>query len=165
MKKHNFFIILFLYNIIIHGYSQDTGFGIGIIIGEPTGISAKLWMTGTSALDLGAAWSFLTEESEGIENQGDSSLRLAFHLDYLFHFLDLFEIPGGNIAAYIGGGGRIKILDNGIILGARVPLGLDYFIGKIPIDVFIELVPVMELYPATRVSGNGGIGIRYFFLK
>ena len=162
MNEKYLFILLLLI-ITFTCYSQDSGFGMGIIVGEPTGISAKLWMTGTSGLVFGAAWSFLTDESESTENGEGSHLHLAFHIDYVFHALDLFDIPGGKVGAYIGGGGRIKILDNGIILGCRIPLGLVYFNEPLTIDVFIELVHVMELYPETRVSGNGGIGIRYYF--
>jgi len=33
--------------------AQDHGFGIGLILGEPTGVSAKLWTSNQNALDVG----------------------------------------------------------------------------------------------------------------
>ena len=37
--------LLFMATLSIHLNAQDTGFGLGIIVGEPTGLSAKLWTT------------------------------------------------------------------------------------------------------------------------
>jgi hypothetical protein len=33
--------------------AQDHGFGLGLIFGEPTGLSAKLWTSKDNALDFG----------------------------------------------------------------------------------------------------------------
>ena len=38
--------------------AQVEGLGIGIIVGEPTGICGKLWLSGRTAIDGAAAWSF-----------------------------------------------------------------------------------------------------------
>ena len=41
--------------------AADAGGGtweLGVILGEPTGLSAKYWMSQETALDFGAAWSF-----------------------------------------------------------------------------------------------------------
>lgn len=66
--------------ILMNAYSQDSGVGIGVVLGEPTGLSGKIW-TGE----------------------------------------------------------------------------------KTAIDAFFELVPVFNLIPATVISLEGGVGIRYFF--
>jgi hypothetical protein len=57
MRKTIF--LLFIINIIFIPQlkAQDSGFGIGIIAGEPTGLSGKLWLGGNNALDMAAAWS------------------------------------------------------------------------------------------------------------
>ena len=62
MKKS---IIVFLLGIIalpITLGAQDSGFGLGIIFGEPTGISFKGWIGRRAAFDAAVAWSF---EGEG----------------------------------------------------------------------------------------------------
>ena len=38
------------------------GFGLGVILGQPTGFTMKYWLTRKTAFDVGAAWSF---ESNG----------------------------------------------------------------------------------------------------
>jgi hypothetical protein len=38
--------------------AQDKGYGIGIILGEPTVLSVKYWLNNTNALDFGLGFSF-----------------------------------------------------------------------------------------------------------
>ncbi|MCK4431244.1 MAG: hypothetical protein KAW19_08060, partial [Candidatus Aminicenantes bacterium] len=43
--------------------AQESGFGLGIILGEPTGISFKNWIGSRTAIDGGVAWSFGNNDS------------------------------------------------------------------------------------------------------
>ena len=36
-------------------FAQGTGVGLGVIVGEPTGVSAKFWTGGNTAFDVAAA--------------------------------------------------------------------------------------------------------------
>jgi len=36
--------------------AQQGAFGLGVMAGEPTGVSMKIWLPGASAIDGGAAW-------------------------------------------------------------------------------------------------------------
>ena len=129
---------------------QDSGFGLGIIIGEPTGISVKQWTDSRMAVDAAIAWSFEKEA--------------AFHMhgDLLYHSFTPPKIDHGELAWYYGIGGRVKFEDDSKI-GVRVPLGIDYFFGTAPLDFFFEIVPILDLAPSTDFSLNAAIGIRYFF--
>lgn len=147
MKKFIFlFIILF---ISINARSQDRGLGLGLIAGEPTGLSAKLWTGEKTALDAGAAWALI---------HGGF---IRFHVDALVHSYAL-DVDRGKLPLYFGVGGKIELSDN-LGIGVRVPFGLAYLFESAPIDIFIELVPVLELLPATDIGFDGGIGVRYFF--
>jgi len=139
MKKLLFTLVVSLFALGI--YAQDSGFGIGVMVGEPTGISAKLWTSRTTAADFGVAWSI------------DSYLHL--HGDFVMHKFDLINVSKGELPVYIGLGARI--------LGVRVPVGLDYHFSSGPFDLFLELVPIMNLTPATEFDFNAAIGFRYFF--
>ena len=130
--------------------AQDRGFGMGIILGEPTGLSAKLWTSGDNAFDFAAAWSF----------KGDGNLLL--QADYVWHFFDLIQVSSGKFPFYIGIGARV-VLANDPLFGARIPIGLDYLFADAPIDVFIEIVPILDLAPETDISVGGGLGVRYWF--
>jgi len=149
--------------ILLMGYTfcfaQSTGFGMGIVLGEPTGLNFKLWLGGPSALDLGLAWAFFEPNTNTLQ----------VYADYLFHFLDLFKLPAnaGRLVLYFGAGGRILVFNTEgnlpLSLGVRIPVGLTYFIPNVPMDVFLEIVPIMALLPATAFQASAGLGVRFFF--
>jgi hypothetical protein len=127
--------------------------GLGFILGEPTGLSAKAWLGNTMAVDAAAAWSFL----------GDAALHV--HADALYHNFGLLPVPAGELPFYIGVGGRVKLAsnaNNNVRLGVRVPVGLEYVFEQVPLGAFIEVVPLMDIVPATRFNFNGAVGIRYY---
>ncbi|MCK4321194.1 MAG: DUF3996 domain-containing protein [Candidatus Bathyarchaeota archaeon] len=135
-------------------HAQDSGFGLGIIIGEPTGISAKAWVGKYRAICGAAGWS-LTEEKH-------------FHIygDYIFHNFELIKLEKGKLPIYYGFGCRIKAKEgSNTEIGVRIPLGMDYFIPNTPLDIFFELVPTLDVIPKTDVDINFGLGIRFFFGK
>jgi len=144
--------VVFFFFITINLIAQDKGFGLGIIVGEPTGLSGKGWISKTSAIDGGLAWSFLEDGSMHI------------HADYLWHNFDLIT---SKIPFYIGVGGRMKFKNNKSAtddrIGVRIPVGLDFFISDPTSDFFIEIVPILDLAPKTDVTFNAAIGFRFFF--
>jgi hypothetical protein len=152
MKRNILFtLVLGLMMIITKPVTaQDHGFGMGLILGEPTGLSAKLWTSGDNAFDFAAAWSF----------KGDGNLLL--QADYVWHFFNLMPVPSGKLPLYIGIGGRVVLADDPSF-GVRIPIGIDYMFADAPIDVFLELVPILDLSPETDFGVGGGLGIRYWF--
>ncbi|MFC2142096.1 hypothetical protein ACFLR7_04090 [Acidobacteriota bacterium] len=130
--------------------APDHGFGLGVLFGEPTGIGLKYWLGSRTAIDGGIAWSF----------SGDDSLHI--HLDYLLHNFNLFKLKKGQLALYYGIGGRFKDEEERRI-GVRVPVGIDYISEDVPMDIFFELAPVLDLVPGTELELMGCFGIRYFF--
>jgi hypothetical protein len=64
---------------------------------------------------------------------------------------------------YFGIGGRIIFQSNDTNLGIRVPVGLDYLFSSAPVDIFLEVVPILDLTPSTDLDFGGGIGVRYWF--
>jgi hypothetical protein len=131
--------------------AQDQGFGIGMILGEPTGVSMKNWLTHKTAFDLAVAWSF---------SGRDDALHI--HGDYLIHDFSLIPVDKGQFPLYFGIGGRIKFSDD-VNVAVRIPVGLDYLFADAPVDIFIEVAPMLELTPDTDFDMNGGVGVRYFF--
>jgi len=146
--------------------AQDSGFGLGLILGEPTGISGKYWIGGDRAFDFGVAW--------GLGHGG----YLHLHGDYLFHNMDLISVGKGRLPLYYGPGLRVRSWNNGrywhrgryhdhdgrrMDLGIRFPVGLAYLFDGAPVDVFLEVAPTLDLVPSTSVDFDGGIGLRYWF--
>jgi hypothetical protein len=130
----------------------DAGdFEVGLILGEPTGLSAKLWATGNTAFDLGVAWSF-----------GDGG-HFHIHGDYLFHNFSFFDVNSGSLPVYVGIGGRVRLQEDDSRVGLRIPIGLEYILESAPVGFFFEVVPIVDFAPETEADVNGGIGVRYIF--
>ncbi len=132
---------------------QNNDFGLGVIIGEPTGPCFKYWLGSKSAIDGAVAWSF--------EKNGS----LHIHADYLLHYFSFIDVKKGRFPFYYGLGGRIKFghNDDDDRLGVRIPLGLEYLFEGAPPGIFIELVPILDLVPKTEIEYNAAIGVRYYF--
>ncbi|MBN3035633.1 MAG: hypothetical protein JW861_08605 [Bacteroidales bacterium] len=130
-------------------FAQKDGFGVGIIVGEPTGVAFKHFLDNRSAVDAAAAYSFVDDAA------------FQFHVDYLIHHFGLIEITTGQFPVYWGIGGRIKLAHDAR-LGVQIPLGISYIFEDIPLDAFIEIRPLMDLLPETTFTVNGGIGVRYY---
>ena len=132
-------------------YGRDGDAGLGIILGEPTGFSGKLWTGKTTAFDAGAAWSFVN---------GGTFFQV--HGDFLFHNFNVFQVDKGQLALYYGFGGRVKFADETLV-SVRVPLGLSYQFEKTSIELFLEVAPMLDVVPATEVGVAGGAGFRFYF--
>lgn len=125
--------------------------GLGVIFGEPTGLSGKIWTTDRTAFDFGAAWSF----------QDDGHFHL--HADYLFHNYSYFDVEKGSLPFYLGIGGRVRFHDDDNRFGVRFVVGIEYFFEDWPMALFVEVVPILDLAPETEGDINGGLGIRFYF--
>lgn len=131
-------------------FAREGNVGLGLIFGEPSGLSFKLWTGENVAFDAGAAWSFV----EGGAFQ--------VHGDLLFHNFNIFNVEQGRMALYYGFGGRLKLADQTKV-SLRVPLGIAYEFEETNIELFAEVVPMLNLAPKTEGDIAGGIGFRYYF--
>lgn len=120
---------------------------IGVVLGQPTGLSGKYWLDRRSAVDGVLAWSF--------SNGG----RFEAHADYLYHPY-YFDVPQGDLPLYIGAGAAVYFRDETTI-GARIPVGISYIFAEAPLSAFLEIAPIVDLVPSTGFGISGGIGIRF----
>lgn len=165
MKKFILLTILFLLLAAFSGFSQarpaapgrppiiaERDFGFGFIVGEPTGLSAKLWLGRAQAIDVTAAWSFVEESN------------FVLHIDYLYHLFNLFTIGGGGRMPFeIGLGSRLVFAETEPLIGLRAPVGVAYMFPTLPIELFVEVAPGMQVIPETEFNASGGFGLRYYF--
>lgn len=140
-------------------------FGLGIMLGEPSGVSGKYWLEDRRAVDFGLAYSV-------------NSYELIF-VDYLFHFPKGFGhansefirslnpyVGIGALIAFSSQDSRHAFFENksgNVGLGLRIPFGLEWMIPRSPIGLFVELVPGIGLIPGTSAILQGAIGARWFF--
>jgi len=126
-------------------------FGAGAVFGEPTGASLKYWLNDTMAVDgvIGV----------GFHEETDFYL----HSSFLWHKFDLFSVPKGRLPLYFGVGPRLKLRDGQERFGVRVPVGVSYMFEDTPVDVFLEVAPILDFTPSVRGGFTVGIGARYWF--
>lgn len=135
---------------------RPVGHGAGVVLGYPTGVSyAYKPEDARTAIQLGIGWAWKTT--------------LRVHTDLLFDVYTLRD-PGAVDWAfpfYIGIGGRAIIGDDKVdtvaSFGARVPLGMAVEPDRYPFDVFIELVPILQVWPSTTVRADAAVGARLYF--
>jgi hypothetical protein len=148
-------------------FSANKEFGIGLELGSPTGLTGKYFLSADRALDFGLG---------GI---GGYSNRSGIHvyLDYLFHPVSLASASSFELPFYIGLGGRFwnfddrrgdQIVDEASAIGFRVPIGISFDFNNVPLDIFIQIVPVLDFYSdyaahSVYLDINASIGIRYWF--
>ncbi|HAE13782.1 MAG TPA: hypothetical protein DCG24_06090 [Bacteroidetes bacterium] len=123
--------------------AQQDGLGLGVIIGEPTGLSVKKFV-GDDAFSAAAAWSVKYDY-------------FYVHLDYLKHNYFL----GDQLPVYIGLGGALGF-GKDMAVTARVPLGISYLFRG-PFDVFFEVVPGLRIIPETDFDVMGAGGFHFYF--
>jgi hypothetical protein len=126
--------------------------GLGLMVGEPSGLNVKYWLNRTLALDAAAGGSF----------HDDSNFYV--HGDLLVHKFDLIPVPQGQMPVYIGGGVFARFRDGrDNQVGLRVPVGVSYMFEQKPVDIFMEVAPGLEVAPSARGDFTGGAGVRFWF--
>lgn len=128
--------------------NRPTNTELGVILGEPTGISFKLWQSGSNAIGGAVAWSLGRNET------------VHLHADYLFH--NDLDADQGVLLFYYGPGVRTLFSDNNPRVGVRFPVGLQYNVEDTRLSLFFEVAPILDLIPATTFGVNGGLGFRFF---
>ena len=134
-------------------FAQDKGFGIGIILGQPTGFSVKSWTNEKNALDFGLGFSFAKDDN-----------RIHIHADYLWHSFGAINSTE-RFVLYYGPGLKIKTgkHNEDAVLGIRGVFGVAWIAHNAPVDIFFELAPVMNFVPGTGFNMDAGFGARYYF--
>ena len=148
-------LLSFVLPSVASGKPTPGDFGIGIVAGEPSGLSGKVFVDDVHAFAAGFSFSFVDDT---MHVQGD----------YLIHFRGRLKgFEGGDWIPYFGVGGSVGIWqrkrqdDAGV--SARFPGGLTVHLDALPIDLFVELAPAMLVIPETRFDLQGALGGRYYF--
>lgn len=131
-------------------YLEDR-FGMGLMVGEPIGLTLKYWLNESWAVDGAIAESFHRENG------------LQLHSDILWHKFGVFDVSEGRLPLYFGAGVRGKFQDGDDEFGIRFPIGVTYMFDNRPIDVFFEVAPILTLTPSVRGDFNVVLGARFWF--
>lgn len=131
---------------------------IGVVLGDPSGLSGRTSLDGQHSLEGALAYS----------SSGDHS-GVHIHATYLWDRARVFTIEdSGPIEMYYGLGARLITIDSGkhdgeVAIGPRAPLGLLYNVNNPDLEIFGELSLALDLTPDTDVDLDAGIGVRFRF--
>jgi hypothetical protein len=141
-------------------------FGLGFLLGEPTGLSFRWFFHETQGIDALAAWGWGWNHHQ----------KVVIHADYLFRFYDLIPIPKGDTALYVGGGLQVGMFDYApydnyyhtahdwyFLLALRLPGGILYQVRSFPIEVLFEVAFLLDILPDLAADFNVGLGLRFCF--
>jgi hypothetical protein len=144
-------------------FTANKSFGFGLILGEPIGLSAKYYLSESTALD------FALGEYDRFREDDD----LGVHIDFLWHPVVIATADPFLVPLYIGLGGRIVGDDDDgggdddPEFGVRAPLGIALDFNRVPLDVFLELAIVIDLVDGDDdgdddVDLDAAVGVRYY---
>jgi hypothetical protein len=144
-------------------FSANKTFGLGLMLGAPTGLSGKYFIGQDTAIDFGVGV---------IRYYRHRRSNLHIHADFLWHPVSLASTEPFELPLYFGVGARVWDFDDdddraGFGLGVRVPIGIAFDFNNVPLDVFIELALVVDLFfdydDDYAGDVNGAVGVRYYF--
>lgn len=152
MKK-SLLVLLFCGSLLLAGqtaFAQNSGFGVGAIINNPNGLSAKAWVNDQFAID--AAFTF---------SLSDNFSQVYLHGDVLQHS-DAIHAEG--LQLYYGLGIRLlwDDLTDDLNSGLRGPIGTEYSFEGSNIKSFIEIVPTLDFTPDASFFFSGAVGMRVY---
>jgi hypothetical protein len=153
-------------------FEANKTFGLGLELGSYDGITGKYFLSESNAIDFGIGYVYR-------HYYGDDGLHL--YVDYLWHPLSLVSAEAFELPLYIGVGGRFWDWgDYGCdrdgrncqyygtsAFGIRVPVGIAFDFNNVPLDIFIQLTPTIDLFRNYRDNAHFTIdftiGIRFWF--
>lgn len=132
------------------------GLGLGISLGLPTGVSGA-WRKDPK-------WHMSTALAWNVPNRA-----VTVHVDYHRTVVQIVDENAPNMAfpLTVGIGPKFQSRTSKgnatPVFGLRTPLSLTVIAEDYPVDAFIEIVPVLELYPGTAFNMDAAVGARVWF--
>lgn len=169
MKKV-LFLAVALCALVVISFSQASAqgprgkeFGFGLVLGEPTGLTIKYWLNKENALTASLGASYFGAPRIGV--------------DYLWHF-DVFKsnivkmYAGPGLVLGIGEGrgfwykekhGKFYFRSDGETgIAFRGVFGLNIVPRNTPLEIFLELGPLVGISPTSGSAIDAALGIRFY---
>lgn len=149
---------------------KGKSFGVGFSVGDPTAVSFRFWTSRDNSWDLAVGASYL----------GNPHV----HGDYLWHFNDAFN--SRIVSLYAGVGAALGFGDkrdgwvlvrykkkdkdywyygdraDDLVVAAKGTFGLNFIPRNTPLDIFLELNPIIGISPGFGFDIMPALGIRFY---
>jgi hypothetical protein len=133
--------------------------GLGVFVGEPTGLDLKIGLARRSALDLVLGWDSVFHDGR----------------DHYAHVTYLATLAVGRgssvlVPVRLGIGGAIYddgSFDNGTNLAVRAPLEIGFQFRRAPVEIYAEVALKLTFIDQNNndptIDVDGGVGFRVYF--
>lgn len=138
--------------------AQDSGIGVGAILGSTVDFTAKFWMSEKTA--------FVTSAGFDIWGWG------GFHAnaDFLLHNWS-FDVAQDQMKVYFGPGIGVGVYlgtfyySSNLWLTIRGPVGAGYYFHNMPLEAFVEIAPGIDIFRPWSgfFRWDSYIGARWYF--
>jgi len=146
MRFIKFCFLLFF----IFSFSLAEEVSIGVVLGEPTGLSFKIQKDKNFVFDSGLEF-----------NTKDNYLYLNFDFfKYDYTKITSKEITG-KFPIFYGLGIKFENTKKETEIGLRFVGGIEYIFADIPLNIFIKISPTLNLIPSTSIEIAPSLGVRY----
>lgn len=157
-------------------FEANKTFGLGIELGEPDGLTGKVFLSPAGAIDFGLGYIY------DHYYYGDG---VNLYADYLWHPVSLASTPSFELPFYVGAGlrywdfhycvttGGTTVCDyGGSTVGIRIPFGIAFDFNNKPLDIFLQLVPTLDFVRGdyynrygdrSHFGIDGSVGVRFWF--
>ena len=154
--------------------APDLGtFGVGLLLGQPIGATAKVFLAPTHALQFGLGYDLVMLDAAIVS------------VDYVWRPTAIFGNSLFEFTWHVGGGASLGVWPVGsefdcrdadpltegmqaqcrtawVQPGVRLPLGLEMSFREVPLELFVEFAPGVIAYPMVEFLGQGGVGARWY---
>lgn len=148
-------------------FRTNKSFGVGLMVGAPSGLSAKYYLDAPLAIAFGLGSSHYGHHAHGSRYHNDG---VHLHADVLWHPVVLTRGRSFQLPLYLGVGAQVRnhgnhdVNDDHSHLGARVPFGVAMDFNRVPLDIFFELAFAIDVIGHDNHSYvTGSLGARYYF--
>ena len=138
-------IVMLLINL--SEVQAETRLGLGVVLGYPTGFTVQ------------------TEKISSIQvgySLGKNHSSIRGNVDQWFYTSSVSPESQVYVGAGITAGLAYSPASFELELGARVPIGLQYFPNQ-NIELFMEWAPIFYVFPSTTMGFSPAIGMRVYF--
>lgn len=149
-------IVLLPFGVMARGVENKT-LGVGVNLGEPIGLSARLHFFDQLALDL-------------VTGYGFDEKAFIIQPSLLFYLRGILDYNGRNysLIPYFGAGFKTGVVTSGRhdgdgVAAMRFPIGASIVLKEGTFEISAEFAPGVEFNPKDDFDATGGIGLRYYF--
>jgi hypothetical protein len=153
MKKILVAIGLF-FSFFPRAFADTAGTGVGLMLGVPSGVTARSWINEEHSVDLGAGWSIV------------DSNRFQVHADFLWARPHTFELNEEKFDLFFGGGVGVRSKsgsnNNELVFGPRLPVGVSYLFANPDLELFVLGAVNVGILPSSDIYFDLLAGARFY---